>query len=77
MYHVVVQGADLQAMLEQVFQQFIEGALAGRLAVPQIEHDTFGVKVNIIRVECSSQAAGIKLPAEGYFQIALAYRIRQ
>jgi hypothetical protein len=53
-------------------------AAAGRLTAPIIDaRDTFGIKGAILRIECSSNAAGIKLPAEGRFQLALAYWIKQ
>lgn len=72
-----MQGEDLQTVMEEVFDDIITNALAGRLVMPEIDEDTFGIKAAIVRVPCSNEVAGFKLPAEGYFQLAFAYRIKQ
>jgi hypothetical protein len=51
-------------------------ALAGRITMPVIDRTTFGLKGTVLRVGCSTRAAGIRLPAEGYYQFAFAYRIK-
>lgn len=51
-------------------------ALRGVFVYPKIDRDTFGLKAAILEVTCSTTAAGIKLPAEGYYQVAIAYRTK-
>lgn len=69
------QGDDLKSALERMFNDLIAGAESGTLKAPVIDKKTFGIKGAIIRVSCSNQAAGFKLPSEGYYQLAFAYRI--
>lgn len=64
-------------MMEQLLNDVITNALAGRLVMPDIDKDTFGIEAAIIRVPCSNQAAGFTLPSEGYFQLDFAWRIKQ
>lgn len=64
-------------MMQNVLQDMINSALAGTVSVPTVERDTFGIKGTIMRADCSSSAAGIKLPSEGFFQLAFAFRIKQ
>ena len=63
--------------MQNVLQEMIDNAQRGVVSVPTIDKSTFGLKGTIMRVDCSSAAAGVKLPAEGFFQLAFAFRIKQ
>lgn len=70
------QGDDLQAALTRMLDTIMRGATSGNLMAPEIDKSTFGLKGAIIHVPCSNKAAGFKLPSEGYYQLAFAYRIK-
>jgi hypothetical protein len=59
-----------------MFDTIIRGATSGNLQSPVIDKSTFGLKGAILQVSCSNKAAGFKLPSEGYYQLAFAYRIK-
>jgi hypothetical protein len=63
--------------MQRMLVELTNNAVQGRLVFPNIEKDTFGIKAAVITVSCGQTAAGVRLPAEGYYQLAFAYRIKE
>lgn len=63
--------------MQGLLQDIIDAITSRQEVVaPEIDKSTFGVKGTIMHVTCANKAGGMKLPAEGYFQLAFAFRIK-
>lgn len=62
--------------LIEKFGKLIQAIINDPFSTPKIDGPTFGLKAAVLHISCNNEAAGIKLPSEGYSQFAFAYKVK-
>ncbi|GBG00597.1 hypothetical protein Rsub_13407 [Raphidocelis subcapitata] len=68
--------SDAGDNIKEMFTSLITALIEDPTSDQAFDEPTFGMKATILHIACNNEAAGIKLPSEGYSQFAFAYKIK-